>query len=88
MLTIEVKVDPDGHMYGSVAAADIIRLFEAEGIKLEKRNIVLASPIKTLGVHPIHLKLKEGVPAHVTLKVVYEGYDPNAEEQESFPPQD
>lgn len=73
VMTIEVKVDPDGHMYGSVAAADIVRLFEKEGIVLERRNIVLAHPIKTLGIHPIILKLKEGVPAHITLKVHGEG---------------
>ncbi len=73
VLAIEVKVDPDGHMYGSVSATDIVRLFEKEGINLERRNIVLPQPIKTLGVHPIHLKLKEGVPAQVTLKVNGEG---------------
>jgi large subunit ribosomal protein L9 len=69
VLVIEVKVDPDGHMYGSVSALDIVRLFEKEGIVIERRNVVLAYPIKTLGVHPINLKLKEGVPAHITLKV-------------------
>jgi len=69
VLSITVKVDPDGHMYGSVSANDIIRLFADEGIALERRNIVLPQPIKTLGVHPLQLKLKEGVPAQVTLKV-------------------
>src|SRR6267154_3234668 len=69
VLSIEVKVDPDGHMYGSVSALDIVRLFENEGIVIERRNVVLVHPIKALGVHPINLKLKEGVPGHVTLKV-------------------
>jgi large subunit ribosomal protein L9 len=80
VLSIQVKVDPDGHMYGSVAAADIVRLFGDEGIKLERRSVILAHPIKALGVHPIHLKLKEGVPAQVTLKVIGEGEVPPAEE--------
>ena len=69
VLSIEVKVDPDGHMYGSVSALDIVHLFEKEGIAIERRNVMLAHPIKALGVHPINLKLKEGVPAHITLKV-------------------
>jgi large subunit ribosomal protein L9 len=69
VLSIEVKVDPDGHMYGSVAAVDIVRLFEKEGIVLERRNVVLLQPIKTLGEHVIQLKLKEGVPATITLKI-------------------
>lgn len=87
VLTIEVKVDPDGHMYGSVSATDIIRLFEKEGIKLERRNVVLPQPIKTLGVHPIHLKLKEGVPAQITLKVNGEGIVVVEMESAEAPPQ-
>src|SRR5690349_17723137 len=34
VLEIRVKVDPDGHMYGSVGYADIIRLFAGLGIQL------------------------------------------------------
>src|SRR5262249_8551997 len=90
-LTIEVKVDPDGHMYGSVAAGDIARLFEREGIQLERRNIVLPQPIKQLGTHRIALKLKEGVPAHISLNVTCEGYVPPVEmpgkAPEEAPPQ-
>src|SRR5579872_4257004 len=33
-VSILVKVDPEGHMYGSVSAHDIAHLFEKEGIKL------------------------------------------------------
>lgn len=79
-LVVEVKVDPDGHMYGSVTASDIVRLFDQEGVKLEKRNVLLAQPIKTLGIHPIHLKLKEGVPVRIAVNVVSEGYIPSDEQ--------
>ncbi|MBI2742535.1 MAG: 50S ribosomal protein L9 [Chlamydiales bacterium] len=68
-LTILVKIDPEGHMYGSVSAFDIIELFAKEGITLEKRNIVLLQPIKELGVHNLTLRLKEGVSAAFILKV-------------------
>ncbi len=69
----EVKVDPDGHMYGSVSALDIVHLLEKEGCVIERRNVVLPQPIKKIGVHVVHLKLKEGVPAQITLKVLGEG---------------
>ena len=82
VLSIEVKVDPDGHMYGSVAALDIVRLLDNEGYKIERKNVVLTHPIKTLGVHPIHLKLKEGIPAQVTLNIVAEGYVPPLQEEQ------
>lgn len=72
VLNIEVKVDPEGHMYGSVSAIDILHLFEREGIPISRRNILLPHPIKALGVHEISLKLKEGVPAKVSVQVEVE----------------
>ena len=72
VVTMQVRVDNDGHMYGSVTIVDIVRHFETLGIKLEKRNILLSSPIKETGVYPLHLKLKEGVPAQIVLKVFSE----------------
>lgn len=70
VLSIEVKVDQEGHMYGSVSSLDIVRLWEKEGIQLEKKDVQLAQPIKAVGSFEIALKLKEGVPASFTLQVV------------------
>ena len=78
-LEIRVKVDPDGHMYGSVTQMDIIRLLADLGIPLERRNVLLAHPIKSLGVQTIPLKLKEGVPTQFVLKVVSETALPEEE---------
>lgn len=74
VLTIEVKVDHEGHMYGSVSAADIARLLEEQAnIVLDKRAIALAHAIKTTGVHTVEFKLKEGIQAQAILKIVAEG---------------
>jgi len=67
--SIEVKVDPEGKLYGSVTAADILKFFEKENIILEKKNIVLVHPIKQVGVYKIDLKLKEGVTTSINLKI-------------------
>ena len=80
MLKTIVKTDHDGHMYGSVSAHDIVELLKnGANIELEKRSIVLKHPIKEIGVHTISAKLKEGVTASFTLKVIAEG----AEDTES-----
>lgn len=72
-LSTIVKVDQDGHMYGSVSAHDVADLMQSQAnITVEKRSIVLKHPIKVLGVHKINVKLKEGVVATVTLKVMSE----------------
>ena len=75
-VTAIVKVDPEGHMYGSVTAAEIVKLIEDEHkIAIEKRYVQLKHPIKELGVHRIELKLKEGVPAAITLKIAPENFE-------------
>ncbi|HEV3270379.1 MAG TPA: 50S ribosomal protein L9 [Candidatus Rhabdochlamydia sp.] len=71
-LEIFVKVDPDGHMYGSVKPQDIVLLLqENEQILLDRRNI-LTPTIKELGTYKISVSLKENVPAQFTLHVIKE----------------
>ena len=72
-LEIKVKVDPEGHMYGSVSAVDIAQLFQEKGLPVEKKNIQVTRPIKETGVHKISLKLKEGTLAIVQLTIIPEG---------------
>lgn len=69
-LTITVKSDPQGHLYGSVTAIDILQLIEKEeGVALEKKQILLPRSIKRVGDYSISLSLKEGVKALFTLEV-------------------
>ncbi len=71
-LEILVKVDPEGHMYGSVSALDIAVLLQEKGYQVDKRAVQLLRPIKATGVHPLTIKLKEGVPAIVQLTIIAE----------------
>lgn len=75
-LTITVKVDPEGNMYGSVGFSDILELFAKEGVQMDRRNIGLNKPIKATGAHPLTLKLKEGVTCAYTLNIVGEQLHP------------
>ena len=70
---IKVKVDPEGHMYGSVSAADIAQLFQERGIPVEKKYVQVTRPIKETGVHKISLKLKEGIEVMAQLTIIPEG---------------
>lgn len=73
ILTAVVKVDHEGHMYGSVSSHDIVELLQSQaGIALEKRSIALKHALKEIGVHEINVKLKEGVTTAFTLKIVSE----------------
>lgn len=81
-LSTIVKVDHEGHMYGSVNTHDIVELLKSQAnIDLEKRAIHLKHPIKEVGVHTIPVKLKEGVTASLTLKVMSEEEQQTTEAQ-------
>ena len=70
-----VKVDHEGHMYGSVSAHDVAELLEKQISRHVEKKIVqsaLKHAIKETGVFPITAKLKEGITATFTLKVVPE----------------
>lgn len=71
-LEVVVKLDPEGHMYGSVSALDIWHLIQEKGLELSKKAIHLPHAIKETGVHSVELGLKEGVPATVTVKIISE----------------
>lgn len=73
LLETKTKVDPEGHMYGSVSAGDIALLFQQQGLPVERKNILLTRPIKETGVHKLSLKLKEGITATCTLTIHPEG---------------
>lgn len=69
----EVKVDPEGKMYGSVAVVDIVKLLQENDFAIERRQIVLERPIRAIGKHNISIKLNEGVIATFALEVEPEG---------------
>jgi large subunit ribosomal protein L9 len=58
-----------GQLYGSVAARDIAEAVTAAGFTVDKRQIVLERPIKTLGLHPVRVMLHPEVGVTVTVNV-------------------
>ena len=58
-----------GQLYGSVAARDVVEAVTAEGGKVERSQIVLNTPIKTLGVHEVQVRLHAEVRATVKINV-------------------
>lgn len=82
VLSVAVKLDPEGHMYGSVSVLDILKLLSEKGIEMDKHSVRLPHSIKNAGDHTIDFRLKEGVKASIKLKVFGEGAEPSAEEEE------
>ena len=55
-----------GQLYGSVSVRDIVQGLEEKGHKIDKRQVILGSPIKTIGMFDVTVALHPEV--HVTVK--------------------
>ena len=58
-----------GQLYGSVSARDIVEALEAEGAKVSKSQIVMARPIKSIGMHEVKVALHPEVSVSVKVNV-------------------
>ncbi|GGE40415.1 50S ribosomal protein L9 [Actibacterium pelagium] len=58
-----------GALYGSVTPRDAAEAATAEGFSVDKKQIVLAQPIKDLGLHDVHVRLHPEVEATIQLNV-------------------
>ena len=58
-----------GQLYGSVSARDIVEALEAEGAQVTKSQIVLARPIKAIGLHDVKVALHPEVSVTVQVNV-------------------
>lgn len=58
-----------GHLYGSVSARDVAEAVTGAGFTIERRQVVLDQPIKTLGMHALRVALHPEVSVTVTANV-------------------
>jgi ribosomal protein L9 len=59
----------NGQLFGSVAARDIAEAAIESGTKVEKRQVLLNTPIKTIGLHEVQIRLHPEVVVTVTANV-------------------
>ena len=58
-----------GQLYGSVSGRDVAEAIAAEGGKVDRSQVVLDRPIKTLGVHSVKVRLHPEVVLTVTINI-------------------
>ncbi len=71
-VTITAKVHEGEKLYGSITAQDIAENLKSQGIKVEKRHIVLEEGIKQLGVYTATVRLMNDVEGKVKVWVIKE----------------
>ncbi len=69
--SIKVRAGAEGRLFGSVTAADVVdAVIATAGVSLERRQIVLGDPIRSLGTHSVNVKLHADVQFPISLEIV------------------
>ena len=69
-LRLEVKVGEKGKIFGSVTAKNLAEALNERGITVDRRQIHLPQPIRSLGIHSVTVELHPEVKPAVEVDVV------------------
>ncbi|HYJ60481.1 MAG TPA: 50S ribosomal protein L9 [Actinomycetota bacterium] len=73
-LRVEARAGDEGKLFGSVTAADIAEAVVAQtGVQVDKKDVHLDEPIRSVGTHEVRVKLFHEVEPVITVEVVAEG---------------
>lgn len=74
---ISARAGEEGKLFGSVTNSDVARaIVEQLGEQIDRRDIRLEDPIRSLGTHQIEVNLHEEVNALVTVEVIAHEEEP------------
>jgi len=74
VVRIEMRVGENDKLYGSVTNVLISDSLRAAGMEVDRRRILLDAPIRTVGEHPVRVRLHADVTATLNVVVVPEGH--------------
>jgi len=69
-LVIEVNAGDDDKLFGSVSNADVAELLAKEGFEIDRKNVLIKTPIRKTGVHQVDVRCYHAVRASLKLSVV------------------
>jgi len=70
-VTLPAHAGEGGRLFGSITAADVVSaIAKAGGPKLDKRSVVIKSAIKSVGSHPVQVKVHGDVEVNLSVTVV------------------
>ncbi len=80
-VVIPMHVGENKKLYGSVTSTIIGDALAALGVDIDRRRILMDAPIRTLGEHPVRIRLHASIIANLPVKVVSDHQTVTAEEE-------
>ena len=69
-ITIEAQVGDEEKMFGSITSNDIQKSLERKGVVIDRNTILLDSPIKSLGIFHVKVRLSKDHECEVKVYVI------------------
>ncbi|MBR1425914.1 MAG: 50S ribosomal protein L9 [Paludibacteraceae bacterium] len=69
VITVAVKANENGKIFGTVTTAEIAEALKAQGIEIDKK-VITVEPVKELGEYTAQARLHREVKAEIKLNVV------------------
>ena len=71
-IALAVKTGPGGRVFGAITAANLIDRLADEGINVDRKQLSLEGPVKSLGKHTTQIRLHAEVTVDLDFEVVSE----------------
>lgn len=69
-IKISANAGESGRLFGSITNKDIAEHLVRQGVKVDRRKINLAEPLRQLGVHRVSLRLHPQVEAELEVEII------------------
>jgi large subunit ribosomal protein L9 len=70
-IKVSGRAGEEGKLFGSITAAELADALRSQvGVEVDKRNVHLAEPIRSVGVHEVRVRLYADVEPIVSVEVV------------------
>jgi large subunit ribosomal protein L9 len=73
VLEIKHQVGEKGKLYGSVTSAEIAKALAEKGFEIDRKRVVLAKPIRDVGIYTVPIKLHPEVEVQIKVDVQPQG---------------
>ncbi|HZD05394.1 MAG TPA: 50S ribosomal protein L9 [Longimicrobiales bacterium] len=70
-VVLAAQAGDEGRLYGSIGVSDVVEgIRKFTGVEVDRKSIVLTSPIREIGLHEVQVRLHPEVEFPITLDVI------------------
>lgn len=67
---ISAKASEEGKLFGSITVRDIEQALKAKGVEVEKKEIIISAPVRTLGEYEVFVQFHPDVRTPLVLSII------------------